>query len=771
MSAALVECDPLAPQLTKNQFLLQPIPTLSTSTLEKLDLCSGRWWWYQVDTEYSRATPVTQRSTGADGVVRTETVVEYVPDTAAVVVTFDTIWTRQANRFPTSDIVIVNGRDNRDQITNWNNPAFFDPQAAAADNPENVVYYPSVDSLTHTVGFNTTFGSAGCAAHVESKIYVAVRCNWGISLACRYNIGATKLPRRIYDGDQITTSIAPGELHYYAVDIGAFDVVRLTLLRYNHDLAYTDDDGNVRTYDFALRGELVAQRGSCPNPEVSPPPPPPPTYPSPGPPPSSMSDEGDGDSTNVAGDDGTGMSTTATAAVEWSLTRSAPITNSSGTAEVEFFCTTVDESGPYAVAVAADLMQGPVGLPFEATETGAADCSYGYVGPHGVPIFSSEAAPGAMPQCNPGGGSNELKLNRPIYVLDVVHSRFSAVPLAAHEERPACISYGQMRRYTVTTSGETAANLFLALSTTVSRVYIKEGAPPTMESFDAASFDPAQAFSGGSHAMLPLTSVSASTPTPAVQSTWHFAIYLSSEAEAKASGLAPSAFIFNSTLRSARRAQEGSILPTSAGGDGSVCCGAMTHYLVLVNSSLLSLRVRLTVTMGSVRAVYLKFGSVAAFPQDISGQQCNARTQLCHMTWYERYDRYTGQKRFTTSNQTLVPAGGDYPDKRSVGDWYISVQDAGVSHRTEFHMSIDQVAAGAGSDADDDCDRFGRYDCSHDLWKVPADLFSSSAIRYRTPARTWMNTSAMIATGLLASLVLTGLHRGGRRRAVRAAPI
>ena len=122
MSAALVECDPLAPQLTKNQFLLQPIPTLSTSTLEKLDLCSGRWWWYQVDTEYSRATPVTQRSTGADGVVRTETVVEYVPDTAAVVVTFDTIWTRQANRFPTSDIVIVNGRDNRDQITNWNNP-------------------------------------------------------------------------------------------------------------------------------------------------------------------------------------------------------------------------------------------------------------------------------------------------------------------------------------------------------------------------------------------------------------------------------------------------------------------------------------------------------------------------------------------------------------------------------------------------------------------------------------------------------------------------
>ena len=101
------------------------------------------------------------------------------------------------------------------------------------------MYYPSVDSLTHTVGFNTTFGSAGCAAHVESKIYVAVRCNWGISLACRYNIGATKLPRRIYDGDQITTSIAPGELHYYAVDIGAFDVVRLTLLRYNHDLAYT----------------------------------------------------------------------------------------------------------------------------------------------------------------------------------------------------------------------------------------------------------------------------------------------------------------------------------------------------------------------------------------------------------------------------------------------------------------------------------------------------------------------------------------------------
>ena len=46
-----------------------------------------------------------------------------------------------------------------------------------------------------------------------------------------------------------------------------------------------------------------------------------------------------------------------------------------------------------------------------------------------------------------------------------------------------------MRRL-VTTSGEDAANLFLALSTTVSRVLIKEEEPPTLLSYDAASIDP-----------------------------------------------------------------------------------------------------------------------------------------------------------------------------------------------------------------------------------------------------------------------------------------
>ena len=760
---ALVECDPTAPIPTANAFRQQPIPTLPVEgePTRANGLCDGRWQWYRVFTSFSRQVPRFERVVGADGVTRTETRYSPANDVASVSILFDGVWTRQTNRFPTSDIMIVNGFENMPQ--QWDVPSLFQPDNAVNQAPPGMItWHTGVDTLTHSLGYNMTLSGQGCAGYIAPIIMVGIRCSWGQAFACRYDIGARLLPRLVYDGDEIEAPIAAGDLHYYALEIGAYDIVTLTLLRVGHDLTYSlpGDDAEL-THDYALRGELIAQRGYCPDPTVIPPPPPPPSPP-PSPPPLAV-----GDDASVGG--GTSTADGEAGGAPWFSSRMTPITNESSTATLEFFCTEEDVAGAWAIAVRAADVQGPLNLGFEATNPQARSCANGYVGPEGVPIYTSPSALGSLPQCNPQGGGNELKLNRPYYRLSVAHRRYSAEVLAALEQRPACIGYGQMRRYTVEANDEEAANLYVALSTKVSRILISEAQPPTLAQYGVASVDDATYLRARSDDAMPpaadadtQTTASASPCQPGVARTWHIAVYLEPEAAARSRGLTQAAFDLNVTLSSARRdAEDGDyIAPRSAGGVGSTCCGRMTHFVVRLNTSTLALRVRVNVTAGALRAVYVKHGSCAQYPADILGQQCDANVAQCHMTWYERFDRYTGAKRYANANTTLVPSGGRQPDKRAGGDWYISFQDAGVSRRTDFSVLIDLQQPSTDS-SEASCDRFGRYDCSNAMWVVPPDLdvlFASSA----APAAATNHAASLMVLPTL--LLATWLVRGHRRR-------
>ena len=65
-----------------------------------------------------------------DGFTYTRTDTVQQQSTAAVVLLFDSVWTRQANRYPTSDLIVVNGEANLPNI--WDNPGFFDPAAGVS---------------------------------------------------------------------------------------------------------------------------------------------------------------------------------------------------------------------------------------------------------------------------------------------------------------------------------------------------------------------------------------------------------------------------------------------------------------------------------------------------------------------------------------------------------------------------------------------------------------------------------------------------------------
>ena len=741
---ALVECALNTPQPSRAQFITQPIPELSPTPLFKGDLCDQRWQWYQVQTAILRSRPVSTRSAGTDGVVRTSTSFQQVSETAAAVILFDSVWTRQANRFPTSDIMVVNGKDN--MPNNWDRPEVFDPVSAAESAPAQSIWWrPGVDSLTLTVGYNASLSDDGCAVALQPTLFVGVRCNWGQAIACRYEIGAQRVPRLAYDGDVVEASLGAAEYHHFALSVGSFDTVTASVLRLDAEIGFVDEaTGEERTHDFALRGSLVAQYGACTNVDVFPPPPPP--SPPPSPPPLAISDGGGSSGGEASSSLGS--------------LRVAPITNASLVAAVAVRCTTEAEAGQWVVSVAASARQGPEDLAFEANSI-EADCRYGYVGPLGMPIYTSPSVLGSLPQCNPGGANNELKPTRPRYRLTIGHSAFSDAPLANREVRPTCMGYGQWRRFTITAEGEATANVHLRLSTAVSRLFLREEAAPTADQYDVRADES--------------RSVSASPCEATASRTWHVAIYLGSEAEAMAAGLAADAGAYSPiqlevALTSARKQIGDTVTPTDLGGDGSVCCGSLTTYVVNVPSAALSLRVQLNVTVGSLRAVYLKAATCAQYPIDVDGQQCDRRTPYCHMTWYLSYDRYTGQRRYATSNSTVVPAGGDFPDKRTSGEWYIGVQDAGSGVAAQFAMHIDALSL-ATTASQANCDRYGRYDCSNTLWKVPPDLIATSAAGARRAASpaphggwSWRIAPTLVAA---ASAALLTRGAGGRTTAAR----
>jgi hypothetical protein len=267
------------------QFAQRPIPVLSSTPLHVRGLCHGHWQWFQFVTTGQRSVTTFARQTPLppDTVVRTVRRATTVSETQAVVVQFDSMWVETQNRYATSDVIIVNGMGALNAMpSQWDVPATFNPtQAAAAAVPGTVFYRPGVDSLTLTLGFNTTLGDQGCASLVHPLVMVGVRCSWGsmLGFGCPFDIAATRVPRQVSDGDVITAPIEPDAMHYFAINVGSFDVLSLSLRRLERFSTYVDDlTGQARDHvDHGLLGSLIVSRNTCPTAvNVFRPPPPPP---------------------------------------------------------------------------------------------------------------------------------------------------------------------------------------------------------------------------------------------------------------------------------------------------------------------------------------------------------------------------------------------------------------------------------------------------------------------------------------------------------------
>jgi hypothetical protein len=315
------------------------------------------------------------------------------------------------------------------------------------------------------------------------------------------------------------------------------------------------------------------------------------------------------------------------------------------------------------------------------------------------------------------------------------------------------VSYGQWRRYTVQATNEEAANVFVGLSQSVTHLLIREGAPPNATLYDVGS-----SITTNRLWLTEPMSVSMAPDNPFVPRTWHIGVYLAPRAEAEAQGLMPTTLDLDFHLSAARKPLGTTITPRAGGGDGSVCCGRMVHFVVRVLDSAQALRARLNVTRGAVRAVYLRAGRASTYPGDIQNAlcvgDCSDPTDVvgsscmgdCELTWYTSFDRYTGVRRYASANTSIVPYGAQgRADLRRAAEWFVSVQDMGLNTaRTEFELVLDaivpQVDRGQG-----DCNRFGRFDCSNDVWKIPPDLVPVASGTHRAAAPPAASTTALLA--------------------------
>ena len=136
--------------------------------------------------------------------------------------------------------------------------------------------------------------------------------------------------------------------------------------------------------------------------------------------------------------------------------------------------------------------------------------------------------------------------------------------------------------------------------------------------------------------------------------TWELQLSLADPTTATLDGLSPTEFVLSTQLQNATLAPGDTILPRSAGGRGYVCCGAVQSFMVPDVPRTSSLSIELNLTMGHVRAAFLKHGSCADPATDVDGALCKG---VCEISWLTVYDEFYGTMEFTRQSSFNVPLG------------------------------------------------------------------------------------------------------------------
>lgn len=554
-------CQIYTPQVEYENVVSPPLENAMVTTVLRAGdesnhtLCLNHWTFFKISTAAPSHTQSWQDSDVRSGASTITAQFGSQPDNPQqLVLTLDTAYDETYERFTTVDAFIhlsetlpkaANGMPN--WFTTYE-PQYPQVRFTPGDPPDTSKYitFDQRDSFTYTIGYDELRPSCRNES-MPSYFYMAVRCgspftalgSWNRQdTPCRFRVRYVLIPQQLGGGDVL------GPLPMQPLTTHAYSVMV----------------GNYDVIRFAIRriGENL-------------------TY--------SCQSHG----TNCLINNGGGLVGTVHYAINMCPTRpggsSRLLSNDTAELRQEWFCTSPGDEGRYYVAVRA------------AETFDASGPNPGYVLPNGQRPTEADALEPA-----PGRPLNRLKPARGYYTISVLHRAFQQGPIMPGEVRIGCVSYGQMRRFSVVTSGPADASLFVNVSrvegfdapvttatlpddesseldrrAALSSLYVRRNRGPTVSEYDVAV-----------HA--PDVALSTSPCNVDEPYEYHIATHLADEMRATVDGLTPTLFELRPRLFSASGPTYGSAqwartgqthvldTPFSAGGGGHVCCGQFRYY-------------------------------------------------------------------------------------------------------------------------------------------------------------------------------------------------
>jgi hypothetical protein len=256
------------------------------------------------------------------------------------------------------------------------------------------------------------------------------------------------------------------------------------------------------------------------------------------------------------------------------------------------------------------------------------------------------------------------------YVIDVTALHFTGGAVAHGEVRPGCVSYGQWRRYTVSTDDPAAALLELTIDADAYGVYAALGRPPTATDYDAV-------------ARTPNRQLSVSACDVTANNSWHVAVHLGEEDAMTADDLFETRYTLDVQARSAQ-AHLGQTITASS------CCDATVNWRVPDVPSSHALRANVTLLHGSLHGIFVSYDSCPLYSHGDPTRQCDG---LCEVEWLTSWDTVTSKRLSLPGGTVTVPMGETVGrnDERRAGAWYVGVK-ALPGETAEYALSFDLAA-------------------------------------------------------------------------------
>ena len=660
-------------------------------------LCLNHWTFFKFDTASPSVAQVWNdaevRDSTRSGEARIDAALGSLPTTPQqIVLTFDTAYNALYDRFTTVDAFLHlddNLPNNWERVFEVGYPAgAFTP----GDPPDTsrFVDFPKTDSFTYTIGYDETNPITCTNRSMPRYFYMGVRCgnpvpnegSWARQdTPCQFRVRYVMIPQYLTNGDVL------GPLPMAPSTTHAYSVLvgGYDVIRFAIERV-----GDNLTYACQDYGLTCASNGG-----------------------------------GVVGSVYYAINECPTR--EGGSGKARLLSNETQTMRQEWFCTAPGDEGRYYVALRA----GPV--------FNAGGLQPGYVMFDGRRVMDPELEP------LPGQALNRLKPARGYYTVSVLHRAFQDGPMVPGEVREGCVSYNQMRRFTIVTTGPSDASLYLNATAVdgflggdgvterpaLSSVFVRRNRAPTRDEFDVAVHAPEVGFS---------------TSPCYVDDPYeyHIMTYLSEQLRANHAGLKPTLFALRAKLLTATGPTYGTAgwpepgnqpgvmgrtvqltTPFSAGGSGHICCHQFRYFIlrnvpptiepVIIINVTAARRPERVVPLGPdlrplvahsggmgdgggglqptvhVQAVFLKRATCPVrsdvLPDESGCVEEEGKTySRCNFAKLVKYDEYSGQQTYlrgTAGYGGFPPPLAD--EKKS--DWYVGVQ-AYFDEPAEFSLRL-----------------------------------------------------------------------------------